>query len=99
MVGVTQNSFPLFFVFKTFYDVIITDDLIADSITCLSCNELVSCQIGECNSYSLKVILGGINPCTLALRPQMPVWTVLKVVGNYRTEVLGSVLLLSILLS
>ena len=42
-MGVTQNSFSLFFVIKTFYDVIISA-MMTDSITCLSCNELVSCQ-------------------------------------------------------
>ena len=41
----------------------------------------------------------GIHPRPLALRPQMPVWILLKVVENYGTKVLGCVLLLSILIS
>ena len=53
----------------------------------------------QLQSQSYFFLGGGIHPRPLALRPQMPVWILLKVVENYGTKVLGCVLLLSILIS
>ena len=53
----------------------------------------------QLQSQSYFFLGGRIHPRPLALRPQMPVWILLKVVENYGTKVLGCVLLLSILIS